>query len=88
MGDLFYQGAPAGGQEPGERALLAALERLGRDELAARAEDSRRILAEHGVSCFVDRNGAGSEEMWQLDLMPLVTSSRRGMAGAGPCTLR
>ena len=72
MGDLFYQGAPAGGQEPGERALLAALERLGRDELAARAEDSRRILAEHGVSCFVDRNGAGSEEMWQLDLMPLV----------------
>lgn len=38
-----------------------------------RGENSRRILAEHGVTCFVNRNGGGTDEPWQLDLMPLVT---------------
>ena len=40
-----------------------------------RAENSQRILAEHGVSRFVTRNGRGSDEPWQLDLLPVVLGS-------------
>ena len=57
---------------PHWRSLIASLDRLGREELGLRAENSRRILAEHGVSCFVNRNGGGTDEPWQLDLLPLV----------------
>ena len=39
---------------------------------AVRVENSRRILAEHGVTCFVNRDGGGTDEPWQLDLLPLV----------------
>ena len=54
------------------RTLAGSLERLGRDELASRAENCRRILREHGVSCFVTHNGRGADEPWHLDLLPLM----------------
>ena len=54
------------------RTLATSLERLGRDELASRAENCRRILREHGVSCFVTQDGRGVDEPWQLDLLPLM----------------
>jgi uncharacterized circularly permuted ATP-grasp superfamily protein/uncharacterized alpha-E superfamily protein len=54
------------------RALADSLERLGRDELASRAENCRRILREHGVSCFVTQDGRGADEPWRLDLLPLM----------------
>jgi uncharacterized circularly permuted ATP-grasp superfamily protein/uncharacterized alpha-E superfamily protein len=57
---------------PHWRALAESLERLGRDELASRAENCRRILREHGVSCFVTQEGRGVDEPWQLDLLPLM----------------
>jgi uncharacterized circularly permuted ATP-grasp superfamily protein/uncharacterized alpha-E superfamily protein len=64
--------AGASRAQPPVEPLLAALERLGRDELAARGENRRRILAEHGVTCFSLRDGEGRDEPWQLDLVPLV----------------
>src|SRR5262245_36471696 len=52
--------------------LATSLDRLGRGELASRAENCRRILREHGVSCLVNRNGQSVDEPWQLDLLPLM----------------
>jgi uncharacterized circularly permuted ATP-grasp superfamily protein len=40
----------AGTLRPHWQPLMASLDALGRDELAIRAENSRRILREHGVS--------------------------------------
>jgi uncharacterized circularly permuted ATP-grasp superfamily protein/uncharacterized alpha-E superfamily protein len=57
---------------PHWRTLAKSLERLGRDELASRAENCRRILREHGVSCFVTQEERGMDEPWRLDLLPLV----------------
>src|SRR5690242_12762912 len=54
------------------RVLAESLQRLGRDELASRAENCRRILREHGVSCFVTQDGRGADEPWHLDLLPLM----------------
>ena len=60
---------------PHWRSLISSLLELGPAELALRAENSRRALAEHGVGCFVNRNGAGADEPWQLDLFPLLIAS-------------
>lgn len=54
------------------RSLLSSLDQLGHAELGVRAENSRRILAEHGVTCLVDRADGGTDEPWLLDLIPLV----------------
>jgi uncharacterized circularly permuted ATP-grasp superfamily protein/uncharacterized alpha-E superfamily protein len=54
------------------QSWLASLERLEREELDARAENCRRLLNEHGVSCFVQRDGTGTDQPWQLDILPLV----------------
>ena len=54
------------------RQLAESLERLGHDELTSRAENCRRILREHGVSCFVTQDGRGADEPWRLDLLPLM----------------
>jgi uncharacterized circularly permuted ATP-grasp superfamily protein/uncharacterized alpha-E superfamily protein len=64
------------GKDGGVRAhwktLTNSLDRLGREELASRAENCRRILREHGVSCLVNRNGESTDEPWKLDLLPLM----------------
>jgi len=57
------------------RTLTDSLERLGPHELAARFENCRRILREHGVSCFTTHNGRAIDEPWRLDLFPLMISS-------------
>jgi uncharacterized circularly permuted ATP-grasp superfamily protein/uncharacterized alpha-E superfamily protein len=54
------------------QTLISSLERLDRDDPGVPVETSRRILAEHGVTCFVNRDGVGVEEPWQIDLLPLV----------------
>jgi len=54
------------------QSFLAPIRELGREELSLRADNARRALAEHGVSCYVHRNGNGGDEPWQLDLFPLV----------------
>ncbi len=57
------------------RTLAESLERLGQHELATRSENCRRILREHGVSCFVSQHGRGVDEPWRLDLLPLMISA-------------
>lgn len=52
--------------------LRAVFDRLGVEELAARAENARRILGEHGVSCFAPDAHGGRDEPWRLDLTPLL----------------
>jgi uncharacterized circularly permuted ATP-grasp superfamily protein/uncharacterized alpha-E superfamily protein len=62
----------SGEVRPHWQTLISSLDQLDRDELGAPVENSRRILSEHGVTCFVNRDGTGAEEPWQLDLLPLV----------------
>jgi len=57
------------------KTLAESLDKLGPHELAARAENCRRILREHGVSCFVTQNGRSVDEPWRLDLLPLMISA-------------
>lgn len=61
-----------GQPRPSWEPLFSILERLGPEELCAREEDGRRLLAEHGVSCFVQTAEAGIDEPWQLDPLPLL----------------
>src|SRR5262245_25301027 len=60
--------------EPREpwRELLAALDRLGPDEVAARVENGRRILREHGVSYAATGDTKSPERPWELDFLPLI----------------
>jgi uncharacterized circularly permuted ATP-grasp superfamily protein len=64
----------SGEVRPHWQTLISSLDRLDRDELGVPLENSRRILSEHGVTCFVNRggDGGGAEEPWQLDLLPLI----------------
>ncbi len=71
MESMFESGQP----RPHWQPLLESLERLGPRELASRLENGRRILREHGVSCFVNRNGRNIDEPWRLDLLPLMISA-------------
>lgn len=55
--------------------VVGFLADLGDAELEVRANDVRRILREHGVTC-ARRNGLRSEDRpWELDLLPLVLSA-------------
>ena len=40
-----------------------------------RAENSRRILREHGVSCFSSDRGQEREVRWELDCIPFVVGA-------------
>jgi uncharacterized circularly permuted ATP-grasp superfamily protein/uncharacterized alpha-E superfamily protein len=62
----------SGALRPHWQALMASFEALGKDELAIRVENSRRILREHGVSCFSSDGGREREVPWELDCIPFV----------------
>jgi uncharacterized circularly permuted ATP-grasp superfamily protein/uncharacterized alpha-E superfamily protein len=51
---------------------MASLHALGRDELAIRVQNGRRILREHGVSCFSSDPEGEREVQWELDCIPLI----------------
>ncbi|MBI5692436.1 MAG: circularly permuted type 2 ATP-grasp protein, partial [Verrucomicrobia bacterium] len=65
----------SGGTHPSWASLQSSLARLGPEEMSARAEGCRRLLSDHGVTCFVPRDGGGTDEPWQLDLLPLLLSA-------------
>ncbi len=77
MGGGFFDEFFADKRQPRAhwKTLSESLEKLGPHELAARAENCRRILREHGVSCFVTQHGRGVDEPWRLDLLPLMISA-------------
>jgi len=54
------------------REVLASLESLGAAELEVRSADARRLLREHGVTCFVPGDGPGQDRPWALDPLPFL----------------
>src|ERR1022692_3462939 len=65
----------SGELRPHWQPLMASLDALGCDELAIRVENSRRILREHGVSCFSSQGGQERDVPWELDCIPFVVSA-------------
>ena len=66
---------PAGQIRPPWQPLMASFERLGRDELAVRVQNGRRILREHGVSRLSSGPDGEREVQWELDCIPLVVGA-------------
>jgi uncharacterized circularly permuted ATP-grasp superfamily protein len=65
-------------------ALMESLQRLGRHELAARWENGRRIIREHGVTYNVYGDPQGMNRPWGLDLVPmLITGEEWARVEAG-----
>ncbi|MEI8043800.1 MAG: circularly permuted type 2 ATP-grasp protein [Verrucomicrobiota bacterium] len=62
----------SGAIRPHWQPLMASMDALGSDEVAIRAENIRRILREHGVSCFSPDAGGDHEVRWELDCTPFV----------------
>lgn len=67
----------SGALRPHWQALMASIEAFGRDELAIRFENSRRILREHGVSSFSSDGGREREVPWELDYIPFVVGAEK-----------
>ena len=73
---IYDEMKPASGElRPHWRQFLSSLERLGRDELAARWENARRIIREHGVTYNIYGDPQGMDRPWELDMMPLLLAS-------------
>jgi uncharacterized circularly permuted ATP-grasp superfamily protein/uncharacterized alpha-E superfamily protein len=60
---------------PHWKNFVASMERLGRDELAARWEQARRIIREHGVTYNIYGDPQGMDRPWELDMLPVMVSS-------------
>jgi uncharacterized circularly permuted ATP-grasp superfamily protein/uncharacterized alpha-E superfamily protein len=54
------------------RKFVASFGTLGRDELAVRWENGRRIIREHGVTYNVYGDPQGMDRQWELDMVPLL----------------
>jgi uncharacterized circularly permuted ATP-grasp superfamily protein/uncharacterized alpha-E superfamily protein len=54
------------------RHFLSVFETLGREELAVRWENARRIIREHGVTYNVYGDPQGMDRPWELDMVPLI----------------
>ena len=67
--------AASGEVRPHWQALVTSLAALGREELALRVENGRRILREHGVTCFSAGPGGERDEPWDLDFTPFLLSA-------------
>ncbi len=52
--------------------FVAAMERLGREELAVRWHHARRIIREHGVTYNVYGDPQGMDRPWELDMLPVL----------------
>jgi uncharacterized circularly permuted ATP-grasp superfamily protein/uncharacterized alpha-E superfamily protein len=57
---------------PHWQTFVHSFQRLGRDELAVRWENGRRIIHEHGVSYNVYGDPQGMDRPWELDMVPLL----------------
>ncbi len=61
-----------GARRPHWEQMAESLDRLGRDELAVRAENARRMLRENGVTYNIYRDVQGLDRPWELDPIPLL----------------
>jgi uncharacterized circularly permuted ATP-grasp superfamily protein/uncharacterized alpha-E superfamily protein len=73
-------GPPPGAATVAWQALAAEIEHLGREEFALRAENARRILREHGVTCGAAGDARTPEQPWELDCVPLVLGAEEWQA--------
>jgi uncharacterized circularly permuted ATP-grasp superfamily protein/uncharacterized alpha-E superfamily protein len=64
--------AAPGVPRPCWEPFIASLERLGGEELSARADSARRMLREHGVTYNIYRDVQGLDRAWELDPIPLL----------------
>jgi uncharacterized circularly permuted ATP-grasp superfamily protein/uncharacterized alpha-E superfamily protein len=62
----------AGVPRPHWSTFLSRLEKLGREELAVRWENGRRMIREHGVTYNVYDDAQGIDRPWELDMVPLL----------------
>jgi uncharacterized circularly permuted ATP-grasp superfamily protein/uncharacterized alpha-E superfamily protein len=51
---------------------MRTLDALGREEFGLRVDNGRRILREHGVSCFSAGPNGERDEPWNLDFVPFI----------------
>ena len=79
-----YAGPPASYDEtlsaPGQprkhwSEFISNFEKLGREELAVRWENGRKIIGEHGVTYNLHGDPQGLDRPWELDLVPLLIHS-------------
>src|SRR5882724_4464300 len=61
-----------GAPRPHWRQFVTSFEQLGREELALRWENGRRIIREHGVTYNVYGDPQGMDRPWELDMVPLL----------------
>ncbi|MEO6036710.1 MAG: circularly permuted type 2 ATP-grasp protein [Verrucomicrobiota bacterium] len=61
-----------GNPRPHWRKFISSFEKLGREELAVRWENGRRIIREHGVTYNVYGDPQGMNRPWELDMVPLL----------------
>src|SRR6185369_16292388 len=61
-----------GAPRPHWQNFISSFEKLGRDELALRWENGRRIIREHGVTYNVYGDPQGMDRPWELDMVPLL----------------
>ena len=57
---------------PHWRSLIASLDQLAPEELAARHDNTRRVIREHGATYNVYSDGDSLGRPWSLDLLPLL----------------
>ncbi len=56
-------------------SLISSLQRLSPEELAARQDNTRRVIREHGATYNVYSDGDRLGRPWSLDLLPLLISA-------------
>ncbi|MEO6183071.1 MAG: circularly permuted type 2 ATP-grasp protein [Verrucomicrobiota bacterium] len=71
--DVFDETTLASGfPRPHWKNFISSFEKLGREELAVRWENGRRIIREHGVTYNVYGDPQGMDRPWELDMVPLL----------------
>src|SRR4051812_9770763 len=77
MPGLYDESVDANGAlRPHWRALGDTLDKLGREELAIRSENARRIIREHGITYNIYSDPQGMDRPWELDVIPLLISAQ------------
>lgn len=64
--------AASGKLRPHWTGLIRSLEQLGPEEFAARWDNGRRVIREHGVTYNVYGDPQGMDRPWELDMVPLM----------------
>src|SRR5579864_9047486 len=79
LSGLFDEMTEAPGVSRGHwQKMLAALDKLGMEELSRRWQEARQLIRENGVTYNVHGDPRGLDRPWQLDPIPLLISPSEG----------